>query len=516
MESLWQEHLGGPAALQWWQENVNGVTDPSGPVYNPSDLFNSNTVYNKGSWVLHMLRGVVRNDSAFFAAMRSYRTLHAYGNATTAQFVGDMSDALGFQLDPYLHAYLYRMNRPLFQVSFGTGTVDGQLQTAVRISQTQSAADTTFRTRLDLQFSDGTHTLTVPVENATRDALYYMNPTFVPTQLTLDPDNWVLKTVENVPMALTILNSNLDSAQQGAAYRDSLVAIAGTPPYSWLVIGQPLPAGLSLSSNGVITGIPSVHGTFPVTFVARDNAAHADTAVLSLDISTSPLSEVNLFFVPDTSYGAVGDTITLSCQLGPTDPMRSFTIYMSYDTNRFDLNDAPTAGPVIAGHTGLQFDYFDHAPFLPTVLEVTATVFGTDFWSGPGELFTLRFILRSCGDEPILAPYPPFLITADDTYPPGHLNPALIAICPIVPQAASELVIHRNGPSSVMLNWNPVTLDTNDYPLANPPSYNVMRQQVLPTLLPPMSIAMGPDTFYIDSYDTGTVFLYYVTAQTTP
>ena len=31
-----------------------------------------------------MLRGVLDNDSLFFAALREYRARHAYGNATTA------------------------------------------------------------------------------------------------------------------------------------------------------------------------------------------------------------------------------------------------------------------------------------------------------------------------------------------------------------------------------------------------------------------------------------------------
>ena len=62
-EALWAEHLGGAGSLQ--SSMMSKFQDDfPGTVYNPSDLFGS-TVYNKGAWVLHMLRHEV-SDSVFF------------------------------------------------------------------------------------------------------------------------------------------------------------------------------------------------------------------------------------------------------------------------------------------------------------------------------------------------------------------------------------------------------------------------------------------------------------------
>ena len=241
--------------------------------------------------------------------------------------------------------------------------------------------------------------------------------------------------------------------------------------------------------------------------------------LLNLSIAlllTSPAAAIDVFFVPDTVSGQVNQTVTLSVQISPTDLMRSFTIYMAYDTNRFDLYEPPTPGPVIAGHAGLQFNYFDHAPFLPNVLEVTATIFGSDFWQGPGEIFQVRFILRSCGDEPLVAPYPPFFIAADDSYPPGNFHPALVRICNVVPRPAQSLTISRFDPLSVILRWLPVTQDTSGLPLPSAPSYLVSRQQILPSVQPPVFIATVPDTFYTDPYDAGVEYLYQIITQTSP
>ena len=69
-EALYYERLNGFDYYISYEQSNNAVYDPSGPIYNPSQLFDGNTVYNKGSWVLHMLRGVM-GDSAFFQGMRA-------------------------------------------------------------------------------------------------------------------------------------------------------------------------------------------------------------------------------------------------------------------------------------------------------------------------------------------------------------------------------------------------------------------------------------------------------------
>ena len=61
--------------------------------------------------------------------------------------------------------------------------------------------------------------------------------------------------------ALTLPAAPLASAEEGAAYTASLTAANGTAPYTYSVVQGSLPAGLSLSSVGVITGTPTTAGT---------------------------------------------------------------------------------------------------------------------------------------------------------------------------------------------------------------------------------------------------------------
>src|SRR6185503_16049985 len=68
---------------------------------------------------------------------------------------------------------------------------------------------------------------------------------------------------------LTIITQELPSGRVGQPYSTTLLADAGTPPYTWsLLFGQGLTpgsigsSGLTLAANGNISGTPTASGTF--------------------------------------------------------------------------------------------------------------------------------------------------------------------------------------------------------------------------------------------------------------
>lgn len=283
-EALWTEHEQGFSAYKSYMASGLSVNDPSGPVYNPSALFDGNTVYDKGGWLLHILRGVVRDDPLFFAALAEYRARHHYGTATTDEFLSDFSDVVGYDVTPYLYTFLYRTNRPQFRTAWGNGSVDGQPMTAVRISQIQSNPDTTFRSRIELRFS-GALDSTVIVENSDWESVYLFDLGYAPTSLSVDPDVWILRTLSTASLPPTILNPAVDAGLEGVAYLDTLVAIGGTAPYSWSLIGGILPNGVTLTAAGVLTGTPTEYGDFPFTALVLDNDTQADMREFILSVA---------------------------------------------------------------------------------------------------------------------------------------------------------------------------------------------------------------------------------------
>lgn len=74
--------------------------------------------------------------------------------------------------------------------------------------------------------------------------------------------------------ALTIQPSALSSFQWGVAYSVQLTASGGTPPYQFSTACS-LPAGVTLSAGGLISGQPSGSGSSSCSILARDSASGA-------------------------------------------------------------------------------------------------------------------------------------------------------------------------------------------------------------------------------------------------
>jgi aminopeptidase N len=83
---------------------------------NYMDLLNSNS-YQKGSWVLHMLRYVV-GDSIFWKGIRNFYSLYAGRNASTEDFRKVMESVSGQKLEQFFKQWLYTAGHPQLDISY--------------------------------------------------------------------------------------------------------------------------------------------------------------------------------------------------------------------------------------------------------------------------------------------------------------------------------------------------------------------------------------------------------------
>jgi hypothetical protein len=111
----------------------------------------------------------------------------------------------------------------------------------------------------------------------------------------------VIKTVDadgdvamSVPLTINVSNlaiassGTLPNASAGAAYNFQFQASGGASPYTWAVApGSTLPAGLSLSSSGLLSGIPTTQATttFSVTVTDSEVPPASITMPFSLTVA---------------------------------------------------------------------------------------------------------------------------------------------------------------------------------------------------------------------------------------
>ncbi|MBS1873624.1 MAG: putative Ig domain-containing protein [Acidobacteria bacterium] len=110
---------------------------------------------------------------------------------------------------------------------------------------------------------------------------------------------------------LRIVTGALPNGIVHSAYSSALSAAGGIAPYTWYLAEGSLPAGLSLSSSGAITGTPSTFGasTFVATVYSTQNDVQmTDSRTFTVEVTVPTLSITTTTLpngVPGVSYAGV-------------------------------------------------------------------------------------------------------------------------------------------------------------------------------------------------------------------
>ncbi len=137
-----------------------------------------------------------------------------------------------------------------------------------------------------------------------------LNHTFTVTDETPPTPQTKTKTLQLIigaapPNLIISTNSPLPSGTVTQSYNFTLTSTGGTGAKTWDITNGSLPAGLNLSSSGVISGTAQATGTFSPTFRVRDSGTPKDTATkpLSITIHLPAAPNITTTFLPNGSFG---------------------------------------------------------------------------------------------------------------------------------------------------------------------------------------------------------------------
>ena len=195
----WQSRTDMP---QYWQITKDGMYDASrranGPIIRSDtnsvgQLFSSDRTYNKGAAVLHMLRGIVGNDT-FREIMHTYTSSEevAYGTATVAFYQQVCEDVSGLDLGYFFDEWLYGSGYPVYSVRWENNSVASGIETRVSIIQEQPAG--AFLMPIKLRFNlPTTGRVDTVIFNDQKTQTFTFNFTEEPTNVVFDPDDYLLR-----------------------------------------------------------------------------------------------------------------------------------------------------------------------------------------------------------------------------------------------------------------------------------------------------------------------------------
>ncbi|WP_266367912.1 M1 family aminopeptidase [Tellurirhabdus rosea] len=207
-EALFTENIAGKAAFQSAMTSfLNRARNAQGTLYvqdigNANNIFNSNRTYAKGAAVLHMLRGLV-GDQTFRRILREYASSNlAYGTAVTEDFEAIASRVYGQSLGYFFKQWVYGENYPIYTA---TGTVRSgnasQWTLSLRLQQRTGTTNPGFFTMpVPVRITTTAGDTTVTVFNNAADQTFELLLRAAPTGFAIDPDNWILKQVESTQL----------------------------------------------------------------------------------------------------------------------------------------------------------------------------------------------------------------------------------------------------------------------------------------------------------------------------
>jgi len=196
------QHYEGEQAFQQYMKRTADVyfsyeKKTSAPIHdteteNLFTLLNANN-YQKGAWVLHMLRSSL-GDEAFFRGIRAYYRNHKNSTATTEDLRIAMERASGRSLKEFFARWIYGAGHPRYELTWEwkqTRSKQGVL--TIKLNQTQPEEAFLMSVPFEVKSSNGA--MRKSIKPTGKLTILRLPVNDQPTALRLDPDDTILKEV---------------------------------------------------------------------------------------------------------------------------------------------------------------------------------------------------------------------------------------------------------------------------------------------------------------------------------
>jgi len=192
-EAFWREVAEGVPAYHDEMAEARYLGPGTIFVENPGnfwEIFDYYLVYQKASWVPHMLRHML-GDEDFYFALRQYLDIYGHGSATTEQFQAVMENVSGLDLTAFFRQWIYSDYYPVYDFSWNSQPSGAGHQVSIRVEQVQTLGGL-FSMPLDVVVQTASGPVTFVIDNSEEVQWYSFQVDDPVVTVALDPDHWVL------------------------------------------------------------------------------------------------------------------------------------------------------------------------------------------------------------------------------------------------------------------------------------------------------------------------------------
>ena len=203
MERIWVEHNFPKDQIEYelWNDARDWFENPGlyeKPIvrhdFDDSSEFDGNA-YNKGGWVLFMLRHQL-GDEAFYAGLKRYLEVNRGKNVVTADLTKAVEEATHVSVDQFFTQWIYGAGAPKFDLSYTYD--DAKHQILLKVKQTQKIEGRVgvFHVPADVEIATASGAKTYPIKVDKAEETYSLPAESAPLMVLFDKGGHLFKSAE--------------------------------------------------------------------------------------------------------------------------------------------------------------------------------------------------------------------------------------------------------------------------------------------------------------------------------
>lgn len=185
---------------------TGSVFVPDASLYDENRIFSSRLSYNKGSAIIHILRGEMQDDTLFFRTLRTFQSRFKDSTATADDFKAVAEEICGRSFSGFFNQWYKGEGFPTYSADY---TKQGN-NLILTVTHTTSAPAITplFTGLLEVTIQSAQGDTTVKLNITANNQQFTIPYTKTPGGLIIDPKNWIINRVGSITTAVSNINNN--------------------------------------------------------------------------------------------------------------------------------------------------------------------------------------------------------------------------------------------------------------------------------------------------------------------